>query len=140
MRRGFTLVEVMAALLMMAIVIPVALQGMSTISRTAILGQHKVTAMRIAERVIEEQLMQIQQSQSTSQSSGSGVEIDGDTSYPWTLTSETWAQDNMTQITVQVSFVMQGSTYQMSASTLYDPNANTAGTPQPSSASSASSP
>ena len=47
-RRAFTLIEVLAALLLMAIVIPVAMQGMSIASRAGLLGQRKAAAMRVA--------------------------------------------------------------------------------------------
>ena len=38
-RRGFTLLEVLAALMLMAIVVPVAMQGMSIATRAGVLGQ-----------------------------------------------------------------------------------------------------
>ena len=126
-RLGFTLAEVLAALLLMAIVIPVALQGMSVVSRAAVLGQRKVAAMRVAERVLNEQLTLMVQGQAV-QSSANGVETDGDTTYPWTLRTEPWPQDTMTQMTVLVTFTFRGTNYQMSASTLFDPNAGTPGT------------
>jgi prepilin-type N-terminal cleavage/methylation domain-containing protein len=126
-RSGFTLIEVLAAMLMMAIIIPVALEGMSVVSRTAVLGQHKAAAMRVAERVLNEQLAVVIQGQ-TIPSSGSGTEVDGDTSYPWTMQTENWPQDAMTEMTVHITFVVQGHSYDMTLSTLFDPNANTPGT------------
>src|ERR1017187_7134195 len=124
---GFTLVEVLAALLMMAIIVPVALQGMSIVSRAAVLGQHKAAAMRVAERVLNEQLAVITQGQPIP-TTGSGTETDGDTSYPWTMQTQPWPQDTMTEMTVRVTFTMQGNSYEMSLSTLFDPNAATADT------------
>lgn len=106
----------------MAIVIPVAMQGVSVASRAGILGQRKAQAARIAERVLEET---IATSQLTSAASSGTVE-EGDTSFPWTMSSETWTEDSMTKVTVSVSFVVQGNTYEVSASTLYDPNAGSA--------------
>jgi prepilin-type N-terminal cleavage/methylation domain-containing protein len=126
-RGGFTLAEVLAALLMMAIIVPVALQGMSIVSRAAVLGQHKAAAMRVAERVLNEQLAVITQGQPIP-TTGSGTETDGDTSYPWTMQTQPWPQDTMTEMTVRVTFTMQGNSYEMSLSTLFDPNAGTAGT------------
>src|SRR5476649_1746550 len=106
-RRAFTLAEVLAALLVMAIVIPVAMQGMSIASRAGIAGVRKATAMRVAERVLNEQFVTGQLTQNT----GSGSVIEGDTTYPWTLDSVTWPQDAMTQITVTVTFTVQGTDY-----------------------------
>lgn len=127
-RGGFTLAEVLAALLLMAIVIPIALEGMSVVSRAAVLGQRKVAAMRVAERVLNEQLVLLSQGQ-TVEKSASGVEADGGTNYPWALQAETWSQDAMTQLTVRVTFTVRGTQYEMKASTLFDPTADTPGTP-----------
>lgn len=115
-RRAFTLIEVLAALLLMAIVIPVAMQGMSTASRAGLLGQRKAAAMRVAERMLNELLITGEMDQSSS----SGTVIEGDTSYPWAMESEPWSEDTMTQVTVRVTFSLQGSEFEVSASTLYD--------------------
>jgi len=123
-RRGFTLIEVLAALLLMAIVIPVAMQGMSTASRAGLLGQRKAAAMRVAERVLNELIITGEMNQSTA----SGTIDDGDISYPWTMQSEPWPEDPMTHVTVKVTFTLQGSGYEVSASTLYDAAATTAAT------------
>src|ERR1051325_2433688 len=52
--RGFTLAEVLAALAFMAIVIPVAVQGLRVASLAGQVGQRKAVAGRIAERVLNE--------------------------------------------------------------------------------------
>ncbi|MFI5357950.1 MAG: type II secretion system protein J [Opitutales bacterium] len=117
LRRAFTLVEVLAAMLVMAIVIPVALQGMSVASRAGVLGTRKATAMRVAERVLNELYVTGQLNQSAS----SGSITENDTAYPWAMKSETWSQDAMTQVTVTVTFTVQGRDYAVSASTLFDP-------------------
>lgn len=127
-RRGFTLAEVLAALVLMAIVIPVALEGMSVVSRAAVLGQRKVAAMRVAERVLNEQMLLLSQGQVV-ENSASGVESEGGTDYPWTLQTKTWEQDAMTQLTVRVTFTVRGAQFEMKASTLFDPAADTPGTP-----------
>lgn len=116
---GFTLAEVLAALLFMAIVIPVAMQGVSVASRAGVMGQRKAAAMRIAERVLDEQIATGQIAQATP----SGTVVDGDLSYPWTLTTESWTEDSMTVLTVRVTFAVQGKSFDVAASTLYDPAA-----------------
>ena len=114
---AFTLVEVLASLLLMAIIIPVAMEGMSVASRAGVLGQRKAAAMRVAERVLNELIVQ----GDTQNSTASGNALDGDTNYPWTLRSETWSEDSMTHLTVTVTFTVQGSQYDISASTLLAP-------------------
>ena len=116
-RRGFTLAEVLAALLFMAIVIPVTMEGMSVASRAGILGQRKAAAMRVAERLLNEMIVTGQ----VTSNAASGSTIDGDTTYPWTMRSEPWSADAMTEVTVRVSFIVQGGTFDVSASTLFDP-------------------
>lgn len=124
--RAFTLVEVLAALLMMAIIIPVAMQGMSVASRAGLLGQRKAAAMRIADRVLNELIVEGQ----TAQNSSSGTVAEGDTNYPWTMRSENWSEDQMTQLTVTVTFTVQGNDYDVSASTLIVPPGSTTMTMQ----------
>lgn len=114
-------------MLLMAIIIPVALQGASIVSRAAILGQRKASAMRVAERVLNEQLLLLTSQGQVVPSSASGIETDGDTTYPWTMQSEPWPEDSMTQITIRVTFTVRGNNYEMSLSTLFDPTASTPG-------------
>ena len=127
-RGGFTLVEVLAALLMMAIIIPVAMEGMSVASRIGVLGQRKATAMRVAERVLNEIIVENQ----TQQASTSGTALDGETSYPWTMKSQSWSEDAMVEVTVTVTFVVQGNEYDVSASTLIAPVSSTVEAAMPS--------
>lgn len=116
--RGFTLIEVLAALLLMAIVIPVAMQATGIASRAGMMGQRKAAAMRIADRMLNELVVTGEAKQSTS---SSGTVAEGDASYSWTLQSTSWTEDAMTQLTVSVSFSVQGATHTVSASTLIDP-------------------
>ncbi|MBI5768860.1 MAG: type II secretion system protein [Verrucomicrobia bacterium] len=120
--RAFTLAEVLAALLFMAIVIPVAMHGVSVSSRAGNLGQRKAAAARIAERVLEEQMI-------TNQVTGTtpyGTITEGDFTYPWTLRTEPWVADTTTSllvVTVRVEFELQGHTYDIAVSSLHDPAA-----------------
>ena len=58
-------------------------------SRAGTLGQRKAAAMRIAERVLEEQILTGQMATSTPY----GTIVDGDVAYPWTMRSDPWAED-----------------------------------------------
>jgi type II secretory pathway pseudopilin PulG len=120
--RGFTLAEVLAALLFMAIVIPVAMHGMSVASRAGILGQRKAAAARVAERLLDEMLV----TGELSAGATSGTTTDGETSYPWSMTSQSWSEDSLTEVTVTVSFTVQGNSYDVSVTTVYDPAAASA--------------
>src|SRR5437899_934923 len=54
---AFTLAEVLAALLFMAIVIPVALEGMHVASRAGSVAVRKREAARVAERLLNESII-----------------------------------------------------------------------------------
>jgi prepilin-type N-terminal cleavage/methylation domain-containing protein len=120
---GFTLVEVLAALLFMAVVIPVAVDGLRVASRASVVGQRKAVAARIAERLLNEQVV-------TSQSSGtgqSGTVREGSVDYAWTVRLEIWNQNQgqtvlqlspMQMMTAQVNFPVQGQVYNVHLSTL----------------------
>ena len=99
---------------MMAIIIPVAMEGMSVASRVGVVGQRKVAAMRVAERVLNELIVEGQ----TQQSTASGTAIEGEMSYPWSMRSQPWPEDGMTEMSVTVTFTVQGSDYDVSVSTL----------------------
>lgn len=117
--RAFTLAEVLAALLFMAIVIPVAMQAVSVASRAGILGQRKAAAIRIAERVLQEMIV----TQQAGTGAMSGTIVENNVSYPWMMTSTPWSEDAMTVVTVKVTFEVQGGTHDVAASTLFDATA-----------------
>jgi type II secretory pathway pseudopilin PulG len=119
-RSAYTLAEVLAALVLMGVVVVVALQGMKVASRAGLMGERKVAAARVAERVINELLVTDQLSRGAS----SGTYSEGGESYPWKLSTQTWSQDSMTLVTITVSFTVQGEDFDVSLSTLYDATAS----------------
>jgi type II secretory pathway pseudopilin PulG len=125
---AFTLAEVLAALLLMAILVPVTLHGVTVASRAGMLGQRKAVAMRIAERVLDEQVV----SGLIGTATPYGTVIEGNIAYPWTIKSDPWTGDTastMNLVTVRVEFNVQGNTFDVAASTLYDPTVTTVTTP-----------
>ena len=117
---AFTLVEVLAALLMMAIIVPVAMEGMSIATRAGVLGQRKAAAMRVAERVLNELIIEGE----TTRASTTGTTADGDTNYPWSMRSENWPEDPMIHLTVTVTFTVQGNDFTVELSTLVPPSSS----------------
>jgi prepilin-type N-terminal cleavage/methylation domain-containing protein len=116
-RSGFTLAEVLAALLLLAIVIPVALQGLRVASTAGEVGQRKMVAARIGNKVLNE-LKVTGQLQNTGQT---GVVQDHGISYRWTVKNQSWTEDTLSQMsvaTVTVSFQVQGRNYDVNLSTL----------------------
>ena len=110
---GFTLAEVLAALLFLAIVIPTAVEAVHVASLAGEVAARKSGAVRVAERVLNESLVTTNW---TSQQSGTVTE--GVVDYQWKLTSQTWPQEALQQVTSQVTFTAQGRNYSVSLSTL----------------------
>ncbi|HZM02678.1 MAG TPA: hypothetical protein VFC44_06615 [Candidatus Saccharimonadales bacterium] len=120
-RAAFTLAEVLAAMLFMAIVIPVAVQGLRVASLAGEVGQRKMIATRIGNKVLNE-LKVMGQLQSTGQS---GVVQESGLSYKWSLRSELWTEDTLTPmnlITLIVAYRAQGKNYDVRLSTLMAQN------------------
>ena len=111
---AFTLAEVLAALVFMAIVIPVALKALGVANRAGEVSYRKGAAARVGERVLNEMLV-TSQSQSLSQT---GVAYEGQQQYRWTIRSEPWTQDAMLLVSVEVIFAVQGRDYDVHLSTL----------------------
>lgn len=114
---GFTLAEVLAAMLFMAIVIPVALQGLRIASRAGVVSERKALAVRLAENKLNEVVV-TRQWESAAQK---GTIQEGFQNYTWQLQSEPWAEDGaMRLLTVHVTVPVQGEDYDVHVSTLVD--------------------
>jgi prepilin-type N-terminal cleavage/methylation domain-containing protein len=119
-RSGFTLAEVLAALLLLAIVIPVALEGLRVASLAGEVGQRKMIAARIGNKVLNE-LKVTGQLQNTGQT---GVVQDHGLNYRWTVKNQSWTEDTLSQMilaTLTVNFTAQGRNYDVRLSTLVAP-------------------
>lgn len=116
-RAGFTLAEVLAALLFMAIVIPVAVQGLHVASRAGTVAERKAIGARLTENKLNE-LIVTGQWQSSAQK---GTVQDGYSTYSWQMQTEPWVEDaTMRLVTVHVTVPVQGQDYDVQVSTLVD--------------------
>ena len=113
-RAAFTLAEVLAALAFMAIVIPVAVEGLRIANKAGVVAQRKTVAARIADRVLNEALIG---GQATS-ASRNGVVQEGPQEYRWSIRYQPWPEDAMRLVTVQVVFPVQGEDHDVQLSTL----------------------
>jgi type II secretory pathway pseudopilin PulG len=111
---AFTLAEVLAALLFMAIVIPVAVQGLRISSRAGSLAERKREAVRVAEKVLNESIV----TTNWNKSATSGTITEADRDYRWTLRTESWTESTMQLLSVEVTFPVQGEDYAVQLSTL----------------------
>jgi len=116
-RRAFTLAEVLAAMMFMAIVIPVAVQGLRIASLAGEVSQRKIVAARIGNKVLNE-LKVTGQLQSGGQS---GVVQEGGLQYKWSVQNKTWTENANTPMmlaTLTVTYAAQGKNYTVQLSTL----------------------
>lgn len=113
---GFTLAEVLAALMFLAILIPVVVECLNIASRAGDVAERKAQAARIAANIINESVV----TTNWSQSSQNGTMEDGAQQYKWTLECDPWDQDPMRLLTVDVKYSVQGKDYSVQLSTLVD--------------------
>jgi len=117
---GFTLAEVLAALLFMSIVIPVALEAMHVASRAGTVAARKGEAARVAQRLLAETLVTTNWNQAVQ----GGTVTEGQRQFAWTMHSDPWNQDPnqnvIHQLSVEVTFTAQNQEYAVRMSTLVD--------------------
>ena len=114
-RRGFTLVEVLAALAFLAVVIPVALDGLRIANTAGEVSRRRTVAARIGDRVLNEWTA----TATSGMAASSGTTIEGQIEYRWSLRSSTWPEDGALRlVTVTVSYAVQGRDQELRLSTL----------------------
>lgn len=117
---GFTLAEVMAALVFMAIVIPVALEALSIASRAGEVAARKSEAAFIAERILAESIVTTNWDKAVQ----NGQVRQGIRDFRWTLRTEPWNEDprqsELRLLSVEVTFDARGQDYGVKLSTLVD--------------------
>ena len=111
---GFTLAEVLAAMMFMAIVVPAAVEGLRIASAAGELATRKAEAARVAERELNE----IAVTSMGGLTAQAGTIQEGGHDYHWTLHSELWPQDSMQLLTMDVAYVVRDRTYSTRLSTL----------------------
>src|ERR1035438_8883222 len=111
---AFTLAEVLAAMLFLAIVIPVAVEALHVSSLAGEVAARKGAAARVADRILNESLV------TTNWTGGeqSGTVSEGALDFNWTLTTQNWPKDSMQMLTAEVKFLAQGKDYSVKLSTL----------------------
>ena len=127
-KSAFTLAEVLASLVFMAILIPVALEALSIATRAGEVAARKGEAALVAERVLNENVATTNWNKSVQ----SGSVRQGVREFRWTLHNDPWNQDpNESAIRllwVEVAFGAQGRDYSVRMSTLVDSSQLVGGT------------
>ena len=113
---GFTLAEVLAALFFMALVIPVAVEALHIASVAGSMAQRKDEASRVAQQVLNENVLTGNWSQTTQ-----GTTRRNGHDFPWRLRNETWQRDAMQLVTIEVTFSAGDRSGSVRLSTLVNP-------------------
>ena len=100
----------------MAIVIPVAVQGLKVANLSGQVAERKGEAMLVAERVLNESMITTNWLKSLQ----SGTLDAQNRQYRWLIRNEPWLQDPMRVVSVQVRYNVQGQEYDVVLSTLAD--------------------
>jgi prepilin-type N-terminal cleavage/methylation domain-containing protein len=121
-RSGVTLVEVLAALVLVAIVLPVVMQGLTLSMRAASRARHQAEAARLAEAKLNELLVL----RDTSILTGAGDFGEHWPGYAWRSESAT-RDHGLYEVTVTVAWTERGQERTASLSTLVFPGSTSEG-------------
>jgi type II secretory pathway pseudopilin PulG len=114
---AFTLAEVLAALMFMAIVIPVAVEALHVAGVSGEVAVRKAEAARVADAILNEHIVTTNWNQAAT-----GTVTQNGHTFQWSLRNETWPADSgMDLVTAQVDFSAQGRTFSVRLSTLENP-------------------
>jgi|SRR5436190_7229782 len=117
---AFTLAEVLAALVFMAILIPVALEALSVAGRAGVVAVRKSEAALVAERILNENIVTTNWNTAVQ----NGTVRQGPREFRWTLRNEPWTADTsqnvMRLLSVEVTYAARGQDYSVRLATLVD--------------------
>jgi len=124
-RRGFTLLEVLATLVLIGIILPAVMHGISLATIAAGEAKHKVEACSLAQTKLAELMADFQTLNQTGAGSGNFPDYPG---YTWTSTIE-MRDTNLSQVSVRVSWFARGQErYVDLASMIYTADTSASGT------------
>lgn len=118
---AFTLMEVLAAMMFLAILVPAVVAALSLSTRISTLAERRAVAAELAENQLNEELI------ANSWQTGGATQGDFGADYPgysWQMTQTSWdgggqtAANNMTELTMEVTFLVQGQAQSVKLTTL----------------------
>jgi Tfp pilus assembly protein PilV len=111
---AFTFAEVLAAMVFMAIVIPVAMSGLQLSNRAGVVAERKLVAAQLADKMLNE----LSFSNTWRTASQSGTFDPPWKYYRWQFQQTAWTEANMRLLTVMVYYPAQNEEYFVRVSTL----------------------
>ena len=116
---AFTFVEVFAALVFLAILVPAIVEGLGIANRTSVIAERGSIAGELAENKMNEILLSSTGGNPIEDTRGDfGTDFPG---YRWEMTQGAWDQDTvntMTQMSIEVFYPVQGRERSVTLTTL----------------------
>lgn len=112
--RGFTFVEVLAAMVFLGVLMPMVISALLVANRAGEAAERSATAMQLAEN----RLNQITLDTSWTTEGARGDFGDQWPGYRWELTKADWENGAMTELTMDVLYPVQGSEHSVRLTTL----------------------
>jgi Tfp pilus assembly protein PilV len=123
---GFTFVEVLAALLFLAIVVPTIVEALTIANRASVMSERHALAGEYAENKLNELILDDAWANAPTNSGDFGG------GYHWEMKTVSWTADTvnpMTELAVNVYYTVQGHEYNVHLTTLVSqPGASTGAT------------
>lgn len=113
-RRGFTLMEILAALVLIGVVLPAVMKGLSMASILASDSAHQYEALDLAQSKLAEVLISGQ----WQTGSETGDFLPEHEEYGWTMESSDWTQADLKQLEVTVFWERRGRLREVQLTTL----------------------
>lgn len=114
-RSGFTLAESLAALAFLAVVVPVAVNGVRVANLAGQVAERKAVAALVADRVLNELVVTGRWN-----ISGRGTVDEGRHQFSWRSESMSWERATLRQVSVIVTYNVQGREYDVRVATVLD--------------------
>jgi prepilin-type N-terminal cleavage/methylation domain-containing protein len=116
-RNGFTFIELLATVVLIAVIMPVAMQGISLCTRLAGQSRQQIEAVSLAKTKLTE-LIVTRDWENGDQSGDFGADWPD---YQWTATLIDWTDSTMRELDLTVSWLLRGKNRTITLSTLVYP-------------------
>jgi prepilin-type N-terminal cleavage/methylation domain-containing protein len=113
-KKGFTLMEILATIALIALILPVAMKGIALATSVASDSKMKQQAIHLAQNQLAEILIE----EEWQDSSQSGEFSDDDSAYRWEMNTSEWSESGLKQIDLTVSWDHRGRENNVTLSTL----------------------
>ncbi len=113
---GFTLVEILIALVFVSVLVPIAVQAIANSSRAGVMAERRRMAAMLAEKILNEAIL-TEDWRTGSMRGDFGEDFP---EYTYEISRENWIEETMSEVVAEVFFKVQGIEYSTQFRTLAD--------------------